>query len=467
MNKEKQIQWQSLLKRQKEHVQRVRTWEKQYEERMQHLLRMKQMLIRHEAEWVKALKDDLGKSDVESYTSEIAVLLNEIDYVLKHLKEWMTPEKTSRFMIGAVEKAAVFSLPYGSALVISPWNYPLQLSLMPVIGALAGGNSCFLKPSEKTPQTSRLLHHLVGRYFYKEVLTVVEGDGDISASLLELEWDMLFFTGSKKVGQIIHEKAAEKRIPVVLELGGKNPCIVTPSGFSKAAVKRVIWGKFLNAGQTCIVPDTVYVHHAVFDSFLETAKEVIQEFYGKDPQSSNDYGRLVSQDHFDQVISYLEDGFIWHGGESSREDLYLEPTVLIGMTDSSRVMQEEIFGPILPVVSFENLSELADQLNKLPSPLATYFFSDNQEQGLELSQRMKSGAFSFNQVIRHGAVPHLPFGGIGASGIGRYHGKTSFDAFTYQKPFYTQKEGLGSSFQYPPYPADQMHWIRRLRRWLI
>ncbi len=311
------------------------------------------------------------------------------------------------------------------------------------------------------------MSHLIGRYFPREVVTVVEGGADTAERLLELDWDFIFFTGSKRVGKIVHQKAAERTVPVVLELGGKNPCIIDETGVTKEHVHQIVWGKFLNAGQSCIAPDTVYVQEAVFPQFLEMARESIRPFYGNDSEKSADFGRIVSQNHFDRLVGYLEEGRVYSGGRHKREEHFLEPTLLTEVDPKSRVLQDEIFGPDLPVVPYADLDGLLNELNAKPSPLVTYFFSREETVAQKAAHRLRSGAFSFNQVIRHAAASHLPFGGVGASGFGRYHGKAGFDTFTYQKVQYMQKPFNGSTVQYPPYKASQLGWLKKLRKYLF
>lgn len=459
--------WRTVQQRQKERVWTFSALGEAYKERQHHLQRLKAMLENNEKRWLEALHLDLGKPAVEGYASEIAVLLNEIDYTMKQLKEWMAPETAKRTLLGSVEHADIQRLPHGSVLIVSPWNYPLQLALMPLIGALAAGNSCFLKPSEYAPATSRLLAHLIGRYFPREVVTVVEGGADTAEQLLGLDWDFIFFTGSKRVGKIVHQKAAEQTIPVVLELGGKNPCIVDETGVTRERVQQIVWGKFLNAGQSCIAPDTVYVQETVLPQFLESARESIRAFYGDASEKRADFGQIVSHDHFDRLVGYLHEGRVYSGGRHKREERFLEPTLLTEVDPKSRVLQDEIFGPVLPVVPYTNLNDLLKELNAKPSPLVTYFFSREEAAAQKAAQRVRSGAFSFNQVIRHAAASHLPFGGVGASGFGRYHGKAGFDTFTYQKVQYTQKPFIGSTVQYPPYKASQLGWLKKLRKYLF
>lgn len=459
--------WRILQEEQKKIVQKVRSRDEQYSERRNHLNLLKQMVLNHEDKWLEALRKDLGKSVIESYTSEISLVLNEIDYALKHLKKWMSPEKSNRLVIGGIEKTQVYRYPYGSVLIISPWNYPLQLSLVPLVGALASGNSCFIKPSEYSKATSRLLKELAEETFDSKVLTVIEGDANTSQALLDLTWDFIFFTGSEKVGRSVHQQAAQNLTPVVLELGGKNPCIVEESGLSQETIRQIVWGKLLNSGQSCIAPDTVYVHESVYLDFLKMAKETIQSFYGENPQNSSDYGRVISPRHHKRITGYLEEGRLFVGGSYSLEDLYIEPTILTDIKPESKILSEEIFGPVLPVIPYADLGILYDTLSETPSPLVSYLFTKSEESIRLLEHKVTSGAVSVNQVIKHAASSRIPFGGVGESGFGRYHGENSYETFTYQKVSYTHKNLFNFSLQYPPYQKKQLKWLKRFRKWLF
>lgn len=455
----------SLVQKQKSYSRRNENHS--YKKRLDRLKQLKRMLIENEQLWLEALNEDLGKSSIESYTSEIALLLNEIDQVTRKLKKWMRPKRSTHFSLSGASKTILCPQPYGTVLVLSPWNYPLQLTLMPVIGAIAAGNSCVIKPSEFAPITSHLLAHLVKIYFDAEVIGVIEGDSTVAENLMTLDWDFIFFTGSKRVGKLVHQTAAEKQIPVVLELGGKNPCIVDETALSKETIRQIVWGKFVNAGQTCIAPDTIYVHESIYTSFLKGAAECIELFYGKNPEKSQDYSRLIHQEHLKKQLDFLNEGTIYHGGRYSVSNRYLEPTILIDLPPESAMMKEEIFGPIMPVISYSSIEALTKRLNQQPVPLAAYVFSQNPGTIDYLKKRLSSSAFSLNQVIRHAAHSDIPFGGLKESGFGAYHGSVSFETFSFHKVFYQQKNTKSLSQQYPPYTAKQLKWLKKFRKRLF
>lgn len=436
-------------------------------ERKQLLEVLRMLLIENETELITALYKDLGKSAEEAYASELAVLLQEIDFMKRCLNKWQQPKHKRHIKLSSVSKTTVEHHPYGSILIISPWNYPLQLALMPVIGALAAGNSCFIKPSEFAPETAKLLAELISAYFSPDVLVVVNGDATVATELLELPWDFIFFTGSKKVGTIVHRAAAKKQIPVVLELGGKNPCIVDETNLTKAVVQRIIWGKFLNAGQSCIAPDTVYVHQTVYQQFLQMAVEQIKQFYGLHPLEEETIGRMPHEKQFEKIVDFLKQGSIYYGGKVDATQKSIEPTVLTDITARSSILYEEIFGPVLPVIPYTNLSKLVHELKRTDDPLVIYIFSKNKKIIEYVKTKLRSGAFSLNQVILHAISSDSSFGGVGASGFGRYHGTASLDAFSYERTIYTHLLPFNSQKQYPPYQSNDLNLLRKWRRWLF
>lgn len=457
--------WKAIQKRQKQRV-----WTANHSdtgERKDLLKRLRRLITDHEQEWFAALEQDLGKPAMETFASEIAVLLNEIDFMERHLTKWQRPDKQLRVRLSGIHQTRVEKRPYGSVLVISPWNYPLHLALFPVVGALAAGNSCFIKPSEFAPATSQLLEDLVSRYFAPEVLTVVQGDETVAQELVDLPWDFIFFTGSKKVGAIIHQAAAKKQIPVVLELSGKNPCIVDETHLSKAMVQRIAWGKFMNAGQTCIAPDTVYVQETIYPEFLALLTTVIEEFYGTNAKESDSFGRIAHQKQFDKMKAFLQEGTIHYGGHYDEDQLYVEPTVVTQLSTDSALLTEEIFGPILPVVPYSDLASLVHDLQQKESPLAVYLFSQDSDTSRFVEQQLRSGSFSVNQVILQTVAADQPFGGIGASGIGRYHGTASLETFSYRKSVLKTINAFNGTKQYPPYQKKDLSLLRKVRKWLI
>jgi len=460
--------WNEILEQQKNHA-RSGHW-RSAAERRNRLQLLKAMIMDREAEWMAALASDLGKPAVEAYASEIAVVLNEIDFLIRHISRFSRPQpifSTNLFSWLSGVQASVTREAYGSVLVISPWNYPLQLSILPLAGALAAGNSCFLKPSELAPASANLLNRCLRETFPPEIITVVEGDAVIAEHLLTLPWDAIFFTGSQRVGSLIAKALAGRNIPITLELGGKNPCIVDSTGLNEATARRIVWGKFLNAGQTCIAPDTVWVEASCLEPLLYLLGSQIEHTFGTDPAASPDYGRIVHPRQMERLIEFVQQGQVRHGGSVDVSRNYIAPTLLTDLPAGSPIMQEEIFGPILPVLPYESLDKLIEYLRSQPDPLAVYFFSRNKSNIRTLRNSLRCGAFSVNQVIRYAASSKLPFGGVGASGYGRYHGQYSLHNFSYEKVHYQESLWPDWRFLYPPYDKQSISALKRLRRWFI
>lgn len=433
-------------------------------QRLDALSLLKHMLIDHQDRWLDALHFDLGKPAVEAYSSELAVLLNEIDRTSRHLRKWLKPTVKRRLLLGSIDHVEVSAHPYGSVLVLSPWNYPLQLALMPVIGALAGGNGVVLKPSEYAQTTSALLAELVPRYFSEDTLYVAEGGQSVAESLTALEWDFVFFTGSTETGRKVYQAAAAHLTPVLLELGGKNPCILDVGATNKVTVREIAWGKFLNAGQSCIAPDTVYVPRKDYKTFLHLVKEQLLAFYGDAPLDSDDYGRIIHQQHFDRLMSYLDQGECYVGGHYREDQLKIAPTIMVDLKEDSPITNEEIFGPLLAVVAYDKLDDLLKDLRKQAVPLVVYAFSKDNKWLSHIEESLESGAFSVNHLMLHAVNPHLPFGGKGQSGMGNYHGYASFKAFTYQRSRYRKRTAIKLSQQFPPYSTFALNAIKHFRK---
>ena len=435
--------------------------------RIEALKKIKQLLVENEAEWLNALEQDLHKPPLEAYASEIAVLLNELDYIIKHLKQWMQPTVKHRLLLSGLEKTTLIDEAYGSVLILAPWNYPLQLALAPVIGAIAAGNGAVLKPSESAPAVSYLLNKLVPKYLDPDLLFVVEGDSQTAQTLTSMEWDFVFFTGSPQTGKKVYQAAAKHLTPVIMELGGKNPCIVDESAFNKDTIEKIIWGKFLNAGQTCVAPDTVYVPESLYEAFLEQFKQTLVEFYGENPNISPDYGRIIHNGHLDALKAFLEDGTVYYGGEVLEDDLFISPTLMVDIKAGSPLAQEEIFGPILPIVPYRSLDEVIDQYQALPVPLVVYLFTKSDSVVQTIQRKLESGAVSVNQVMVHVKSPNAPFGGKGHSGIGNYHGLASYKAFTYPRTLYQKHTPFTLNQQFPPYTQGALTALKRFRRYIF
>lgn len=436
-------------------------------ERRSMLLRLKQMLIDHEAEFIKALVSDMRRPAFEAFSFEIALLLNEIEHVCGALRKWTKPQRSYQFKFGYIEAIRAKRNPFGSVLIISPWNYPLQLALMPAISAIAAGNRCVIKPSEYAAATSELLQKVVSQTFPPEILSIVTGDGQIAKLLTTLPFDLIFFTGSGETGRAVSQQAAKQLIPVVLELGGKNACILDESGFSPEAIREIVWGKFLNAGQTCIAPDTLFVHEAIYERTLSEIGAALVEFYGDCPKDSRDYASISHARHFQKLLHFMEQGKVRQGGAYDADDLFISPTVITDIQPGSSILQEEIFGPILPVIPYRNLEALIDQKMIQRDALVAYMFSKNEQDIRRFETYMQSATVSVNQVIHHGANPRVAFGGVGRSGYGSYHGKAGFLSFSYAKTDYQAYRYLHVSDKFPPYSDQDMRIVHKFRKWLL
>ncbi|WP_164218130.1 aldehyde dehydrogenase [Virgibacillus sp. YIM 98842] len=421
----------------------------EYSIRKEKLQLLKQMLKKYETDIYDALKIDLNKSEHETLTTELGILYTEIDFAIKHLQEWMAPEKVNAPMTHKGTKNFIFKEPYGVCLIISPWNYPLQLALAPLIGAIAAGNCAIIKPSEYAKATSIILEEMIKDTFDPSFVKVVQGDKEISEKLLQQRFDYIFFTGSTAVGRIIMKEASKHLTPVTLELGGKSPAIVDKDASIQLAAKRIVWGKFTNAGQTCVAPDFLYVHDKVKFKLLKEMKKQIKSFYGKAPLKNKDYIRIINQKHFDRLKNYLHNGSILHGGNVDSEYLMIEPTILDKVSWEDEMMQEEIFGPILPVFTFHDIEEAVERLKPQEKPLALYYFGENGKTQQQVIQYLSFGGGSINDTLYHLANPHLPFGGVGNSGMGAYHGKYSFDTFSHSKSILKQTTKFDLPFRYP------------------
>ncbi|PFQ78816.1 aldehyde dehydrogenase [Priestia megaterium] len=401
--------------------------------RIETLKKLRELVVRHENDILKAVKADLNKPEMEAKRAEVGLVLSEIDFAVENLAEWAAPKEVETPSTHAGAKSYIYQDPYGLALVIAPWNYPFQLAVSPVVGAIAAGNCVVLKPSELTPHTSSLLAKMFNENFPEEYLTVVEGEVETSTALLKENFDYIFFTGSTMVGKIVAEAAAKHLTPVTLELGGKSPTIVHEDANIEEAAKRIARGKFANAGQTCVAPDYILVQRNVKDELLANLKQVVTNTYGEDVSQNLDFPHVVSEKHFDRLNSFLTNGDIVFGGKTDRSRLFIEPTVLDNISWEDNVMQDEIFGPILPVIVYDEISEVIEAIVKRPKPLALYLFSEDEAIQDHILNSVSFGGGSINDTINHMTSHYLPFGGVGDSGMGAYHGKASFDTFSHAK----------------------------------
>lgn len=439
--------YRSLVNKQKEFFRTEQT--KDINFRIASLQKLREAIRFKEKEIMAALREDLNKSDFEAYTTEIGFVLAELRFTINNLRSWAKPKKVKTPKTHFGSTSYVYSEPYGTALIIGPWNYPIQLAIGPLIGAIAAGNCAIIKPSELTPKTSELLEELIRNLFPENYISVVQGGVETSQALLKEKFDYIFFTGSVAVGRIIMEAAAKKLTPVTLELGGKSPCIVHNDAKIKLAAKRIAWGKFTNAGQTCIAPDYLYLHKSIKDRFLTQFKQEIEELYGKQPLENPNFTRIVNRSHFDRLRSYLNNGETYLGGKTEPEKLTIEPTVLANVSWDEPIMEEEIFGPILPVLEYDNLSDVMEAIHRQPKPLACYIFTESKSIQDKILNNVSFGGGCVNDTIYHVASPHLPFGGVGNSGIGAYHGKSSFDTFSHKKSVLKQTTRFDIPVRYP------------------
>ncbi|WML39868.1 aldehyde dehydrogenase [Neobacillus sp. OS1-2] len=417
--------------------------------RLEALQKLRTAIKTNEKVLMEALRADLNKSEFDAYTSEIGFVLEELRFTIKHLQSWVKPKKVKTPVTHIGSNSYIYSEPYGVALIIAPWNYPFQLAIAPLIGAIAAGNCAVIKPSELTPKTSEILEKLIGDIFPEEYISVIQGGVETSQALLDEKFDYIFFTGSVPVGKLIMEAAAKNLTPLTLELGGKSPCIVHKDANIKLAAKRIAWGKFTNAGQTCIAPDYLYVHQSIKDQFLQQLKEATIELYGQKPLDNMNFTRIVSERHFQRLCSFLDHGKLYMGGGGNQERLTIEPTVLTNVTWEDPIMQDEIFGPILPVLQYNELSEVFTGIHRHPKPLALYIFTENPTVQQKVLTSVSFGGGCVNDTVYHFVSPYLPFGGVGNSGIGAYHGKGNFNTFSHQKSVLKQTTLFDIPFRYP------------------
>jgi aldehyde dehydrogenase (NAD+) len=415
------------------------------------LKRLRKAVKHYEPELVQALQDDFRKCAFETYLSENGMVLEELGFVLKHLPEWVGPQKVETPVTILPGTSYIHPTPYGTSLIIGAWNYPFQLVMMPLVGALAAGNTAIVKPSELSPSTAGVIARILGECFEPEYVAVVEGGVATTQALLAERFDYIFFTGSTRVGKIVAAAAAKHLTPTTLELGGKSPCIVDKDAHLDYAAKRIVWGKFLNGGQTCVAPDYLLVHEDVKEELLFKMRQYIREFYGADPQESPDYPRIINEAHFDRLVGLLGSGKAVAGGKHDRADRYIAPTLLDQVSWDSPVMEEEIFGPILPVLSFSDIGEAFAQVRRLPKPLAAYLFAERKSVQHRFVDEIDFGGGCVNDTVAHFGNPHLPFGGVGSSGSGAYHGKHTFDAFSHRKSVHNKTTWVDVPLRYPPY----------------
>jgi aldehyde dehydrogenase (NAD+) len=432
--------------------------------RKETLIKLLDNLIIHENEIVDALYKDFKKPAFESVITETNYVITELKHTIKKMKSWSKPTRVLPSIINFPSRDYIYKEPYGRVLIIAPWNYPYQLALCPLVSAVAAGNQIVIKPSELTPNTSSIIAKIIRKTFHEEHVKVVEGGIEVSQDLLAQRWDYIFFTGSIPVGKIIAKAAAQYLTPTTLELGGKSPCIVDETAKLKLAAKRIVWGKFLNAGQTCVAPDYILVHQDVKSKFIDFLKQEITLAYGENPEKSNDFARIVNTKNWERVKSLIEPTKVIFGGQSTANSLYIAPTLIDESDIDSELMQEEIFGPLLPILTYRNKADIQIIFSKYEKPLALYVFTENDAFANEIIQKYSFGGGCINDTVIHLSNSRLPFGGVGYSGSGAYHGKFSFDTFSHKKSMIKKATWLDLPLRYAPY-NDKLTLVKKLLKW--
>lgn len=431
--------------------------------RIESLENLKESILYYEEDIYKALKTDLNKGRMESYLTEIHMVLSELNLAIKKLKKWVKPKRVNPGLLNFPSKAYIKPDPYGVCLIISPWNYPFQLLFSPLIGAISGGNTALLKPSEYSEATSKVSVKIINRAFNSEFIAIFEGGVDLTTALLKERTDYIFFTGSTMVGRIVAKAAANYLTPTTLELGGKSPCIIDGSCNMERSVKRVVWGKLINGGQTCVAPDYIYIDENVKESFVELFIKYSREFYGENPVSADHYCKIINKRHFDRLSSLLNQGKIVYGGQIHKESLKIHPTLLENCPEDSDILNEEIFGPIFPIKTFKEIKEVPEYIRLKGKPLALYIFSENKRNIDFILHNTTSGGVSVNDTISHLISHDLPFGGVAESGNGAYHGEASFKTFSHFKSV-LYKGKYDPSIKFHPYKNE--HKMIKLFKWL-
>lgn len=452
------MDFQNILKEQREFFNSQKT--KNLSLRKMYLEKLREVILKNEELLYEAISKDFGKSKFETYAVEISFVLKDIDYFLKNLKSLSRPKRVGTNIANQFGSSKIHPEPLGCTLVIGAWNYPYQLSLSPMVAALAAGNTCILKPSEIAENTMKAMSKIINENFPKEYLYVIEGGIEETTEILKLKFDKIFFTGSTKVGKIVYEAAAKNLTPVILELGGKSPVIVTSEANFEVAAKRIVWGKFLNSGQTCVAPDYILVDEKVKDSFLDSLKSYIQKF-NYQPDSEH-YTRIINDRNFDRLINLIDQDKVFFGGKYDAAKRFIEPTIMNNVTWDDAVMQEEIFGPILPVLTFKNFNEALIQIGAHEKPLSAYLFTNDSEEKENFISKISFGGGCINDVAMHLSNDSLPFGGVGNSGMGNYHGKFGFEAFSHQKSILDRATWGEPDLKYPPYTEKKLNWIKKL-----
>lgn len=433
--------------------------------RKETLTKLLNALIIHENEIIDALYFDFKKPAFEAVITETSYVISELKDTIKNLNNWAKPRRVFPSLLNFPSKDYIYKEPYGKVLIISPWNYPFQLALCPLISAFAAGNQVVLKPSELTPKTSEIIEKIISKVFIKKDVNVIEGGTEVAQQLLSERWDYIFFTGSVAVGKIVAKAAAENLTPVTLELGGKNPCIIDETANLKLAAKRIVWGKFMNAGQTCIAPDYILIQKNMKSHFVDYLKEEITKAYGENPNDSPDFARIINTKNCQRLINMIDSEKVIFGGQTDLENCYIAPTLIDETSLETELMKDEIFGPILPILTYEKETDIESIISKYEKPLALYIFTENRVFSKQMIQKYSFGGGCVNDTMVHFSNKRLPFGGVGHSGIGAYHGILSFDTFSHKKSILKKSNLLDLPFRYAPY-KDKLATIKKILNWL-
>jgi len=419
--------------------------------RLEYLRKFKSSLVRYEGEMIDAVKHDMGRADVETFFMELNMNMDELDYALRNIRSWTKHQKVRTPFLFFKSSSAIYPEPYGTALIISAWNFPFLQLFSPLVGAIAAGNTAVLKPSSDSPSCASVANKIIRETFPPEYVIVLEGETEITTMLLEELFDYIFFTGSPRVGKFIMEAAAKHLTPVTLELGGKSPVIIDGDAHIDLAAKRVVWGKYYNAGQICVSPDHVYVHKRIKQQFIDAAKKYIKQFYGENPKTGPDYGFIINDRNFHRITEYLKEGTVIYGGQTEERTRYIAPTIIDNLPDDAKMRKDEIFAPILPVIEFTDINDVIKSLKNQQKPLSLYYFSEDPLKQKRIIAETSSGGVTINDTMAHGGTVYLPFGGVGNSGMGAYHGKKTFDTFTHYKSVMNHSTIYDSPLKYAPY----------------
>lgn len=451
----------SIFDKQKLFYSTGKTKEKDY--RAENLRVLSRTIKEHENEIMKALGSDLNKAPFEAYATEIGIVLEEINFMLKHMKHLLRTQKVRTPLTQFPSSSKIYKEPYGNVLIIAPWNYPFQLAIAPLIGAIACGNCAIIKPSDYSPATSSVIKKIIERTFSEEYIAVIEGGREVNQSLLDNKFDLIFFTGSTTVGKIVMEKASKHLTPVVLELGGKSPCIIDKTADIKMAGKRIAWGKGLNAGQTCVAPDFLLVHKDVKSDLINELKRNIAIFFGNDPEENTEFPKIISEKHYDRLNKLIETGDVIFGGKANKKTNQVGITLMDNVKWDDPIMQEEIFGPILPILVYEDLDEVVRLINNKPKPLALYLFTKSKKVEKKIINEVTYGGGCINDTIVHLATSYMGFGGVGESGMGSYHGKASIDTFSHSKSVLKKSNLIDIPVRYQPY-GKKLKLLKKIMR---